>query len=503
MLSRSERVRIDKAEQRRRTRALVLQLDALVPLQDRPLSAEKGSLASRRTIMQLHEDTLAAVKSLRRRLGGDTRTSPIKGEGSASKECSANEEETAIRSPGEKCAKSERNKLQTTIKLENGVDKDVADETARNGAGSKESFVAIPLDSVMEGMLESEMLLLMEVNLADWTVTRMSKGLQRWFSCLPAPGLVGQSLLRFVPSPELPAFRKFLIKDGPVTLSEFSAKVLTFGSQAFECLPCKFVPTQQRCSSIAVFILSIPQLCPSPVTKFPSKLMFDLLRDLCGVFEYDEKVSHPFPWVVDEEFKKRHEHIRMADQTEFGWCQRCVNALLKIDIGKEILEKIINGKANNYDSSEECVLRGVNKMTQFHIMLDLNQSDTPCVIVHTRLKLPREAGAFTTPWSELYRATLNGEPVKKFLSDTGSYLRIYAHRNSAAESLHMTAFHEIPAKEGWECFHSKTWTITPKGMSFQGDIFSKGDKEICTYNFTFKRVEDLDRGLLSSLIQDE
>eukprot|EP00960_Hanusia_phi_P038646 753529-Hanusia_phi.AAC.1 len=451
MLSRSERVRIDKAEQRRRTRALVLQLDALVPLQSRPLSAEKGSLASRRTIMQLHEDTLAAVKSLRRGLDGQTKSLPKQEEGSASKDSSGSEEERARSSP-ELPAGASHNGPVTLVKVESGAHQDDTDKRSADVVAGETKVAGISMGAVMEGMLESEMLLLMEVDMTDWTVTRLSKGLQKWFSCLPAPGLVGHSLLRCVPSPDLPTLRELLIKEPPARLREFSARLLTFGSEAFECLKCNFAPTQSVSTGMAVFFVSFPQACPSPVSKFPSKGLAAMLRDLCGVFEYDEKISHPFPWVVDKEFKQRHEHMQ-SDQTEFGWCQRCVNALLKIEVGREILEKIKRLQGKQQDTSEEFVLREVNRMTQFHMMFDVNQSDTPVIIVHTRLKLPQEAGAFTTPWSEMYRATLDGVPVKNFLSDTGSYLRIYGHRNAAEGILHMTAFHEIPTKDGWDWFH--------------------------------------------------
>ena len=61
---RSEKSRMEKAEQRKRTRLLIEALDPLVPVFSRTCTAEKGSLRSKRTLLQLQEDTVFFLKRI-------------------------------------------------------------------------------------------------------------------------------------------------------------------------------------------------------------------------------------------------------------------------------------------------------------------------------------------------------------------------------------------------------------------------------------------------------
>ncbi|EKX31047.1 hypothetical protein GUITHDRAFT_166960, partial [Guillardia theta CCMP2712] len=196
MGSRAERLRLEKVEQRKRMRDLVEMLDPIVPSQPRPASVEKGSLKSKRTLLQLQEDMVVMLRAIR----------------------------------------SQEGKPKKLIKVEKA---EVAVEEKKDGPVCLNGMLA-------EGMISSNALLLIEVNIKEWTVLRMSKGLQKWFQLLPAPGLIGQTLLRFVHMQDgwkLRAHTRQAMGESPAP--GFEARVLTFGSKSFEFLDCSFTPTHQ------------------------------------------------------------------------------------------------------------------------------------------------------------------------------------------------------------------------------------------------------------------
>eukprot|EP00960_Hanusia_phi_P041729 755138-Hanusia_phi.AAC.4 len=330
--TRSEKSRMEKAEQRKRTRLLIDALDPLVPVFSRACTAEKGSLKSKRTLLQLQEDTVFFLKKI----------------------------------------------TQKKATRHDYVDCDI----------------------MREGMLSSNYLILVELDVTTGEILHCSNGLSKWYQLYPSD-LIGQNFAHFLDTNDVSRFKNFLqLSASKATAKGIKIKMLTFGSKCYEQLECTLRAVQDPMGGRSIFLIDFERDVPRNPCSFPNWSPC-LLREMSGIFRFDESQSSGPPTDVDVQMRK----LSRKEQAELGWCHIGVSSLLQTESARAMLDRLA-GENTPLGSMSSAFMRLVMKMVEMHLTFDFNSHEVPFVAMHARLKLPRVLGSLRTPWSLLLSSQL-------------------------------------------------------------------------------------------------
>uniref|UniRef100_A0A7S0HDY8 Uncharacterized protein n=1 Tax=Hanusia phi TaxID=3032 RepID=A0A7S0HDY8_9CRYP len=161
-----EKERLGKIAERERTRELLERLDPLVPLTKQPAPSSRGSLRTKRTLIDLYEDAIALLQGIRYE---------------------------EMRHPQKR---------------------------GKSGASH------MPLSVYREGLMVSESMLWVEVLLPDTRVVQASRGLEKLFVGLNGGNMAGEKLALFMHPDDIPQLRAHVQGTGMLP-GEFEARVVT------------------------------------------------------------------------------------------------------------------------------------------------------------------------------------------------------------------------------------------------------------------------------------
>ena len=280
-------LREKKVAQRSRTRSLYDELDPLVPLSARPPMAEKGSLGSKRTFLQLQDDTVDHLRNLK-----------------AQRDGSGAPRDSSTKTPKSNTARG--NKKVAAVSIEQGT----ADGHC---------------ELLAEGMLASTHLLLLELDTRGWLVLRASRGLRALYRYHPRrDGIVGECLLHYVAMDDAKLMRATVSTPGGCA-SEFEVHLRTWehnymGTSAFHV---------QRCGSNVphrdVLILTPHKSSVHTSTAQDVGWSVAKMRDLCGVYSFDANRTTQAPWRTEMHL----ESVQPMD-VNVGWFHVGVSQVLAV-----------------------------------------------------------------------------------------------------------------------------------------------------------------------------
>jgi len=258
--SRLKHLRDKKVVQRNRTRDLYDALDKLVPSRHEPAMADIGSLGSKRTILQLQDDTVDHLRNLKARRDAA--------------------------SGGGTCKQEPENEHTRRDAAKGGMD-------VKSGAEDAQ---------LAEGMLASNRLFLLEVDIRGWIVLRASQGMHALFQYHPGQDkIVGESLLHYVAI------------SGTKALRAAASETCTpgFCPAPFEIHLRTWEHRTHITSSlfrVQRFISQVPfreVLIFTRHTREPVTTDFgwtvEKMRDLCAVYQFDANRTTQAPWETEKQ----------------------------------------------------------------------------------------------------------------------------------------------------------------------------------------------------------
>mmetsp|Transcript_1477 Transcript_1477/g.4446 ORF Transcript_1477/g.4446 Transcript_1477/m.4446 type:complete len:459 (-) Transcript_1477:939-2315(-) len=443
--SRAERLREEKVEQRKRTRDLIDLLDPLVPLQDRPISSEKGSLKSRRTVLQLYEDTVAAIRSVK------------VGNGS--------QERGSVQVGSDRSVSSFFRRLDED--LQSCIDR-----------------CRVEKEYVVKGMMSSSFLQIVEMDTQEWTIVKTSAGFDNLFQNLPCSSIVGERLPLLVHPHDLWTLRMHDKPRDPVEI-----RLSVFRGNCHACIRCELHPITAENSTSTLFFLRTVDALPSMVPDRAWSGKAEFLSSLCGVFNFDDICSTASPWEVSSRMK------------DFGFpeqVQLSSSALLASESSRVVLEEYLalhGVELHRYGELPQVFSR----ILQWHLYFDVTAGGIPRFTMHVRLKMPEIAGCKITPWIKLLQVTLDGQPNQS-AKNVDSQVRFYAQSNSPPGELHMTSLYWRKRKDGWSCFHNRDWIMKPDRCRIFGQLFRSAQDKLFEFEHVSVRVGDVDNQLLKDIV---
>ena len=478
-----------KVAQRKRTRGLYAKLDPLVPLSaSRPLG-DKGSLPSKRTYLQLQDDTIEHLQ--------------------------------ALKAERLRCAREQARGNGQPEEIAPGQDGGAA---AVNGAQPRETHPDGMAD-IMHAMLGSSMLMI-EMDASSWTVLRASAGLRVLYRCHPRGKhtIVGESLLHYVDAADVTALRAAFKERCPPGGHACAPDVLLriwLHKGHIQC--CKF-RVQRFGSSVQGRELLIldphESMPPSALAIKPIRgthafgWTIEKMRDMSAVYRYDVRNTTTPPWVLDAQLA----HMEPGG----GLSQSGLSYLLSTETSNHVVHSMVTtqgGSSPSIFNSWSTRLKSlVYEMFEMHLTFDAKSDNAalPIITIHIRLRLP--AGGLRTPWVFLDRLALDGTTVSK-LSAPGKEIRVFAQSSCDQDELRLCSMffgRGKPARTGadacarqggddenshpLECYHSRQWVVDAQGIRINGEITKSAHEGPIPFIESFKRVEDADRELVSSLL---
>jgi hypothetical protein len=460
----SKHLREKKVAQRKRTRDLYYALDPLVPVCTRPPLAEKGCLPSKRTFLQLQDDTVDHLRVLKAERDG---AGPAK--------------------------RRDVKKGQSSSSIDN--------HTMGSGA-------------LAWAMLASPNLVLIEVDLHNWTVVRISEGCGALFQKLPLDhSIIGECLLHYCDLESAKVLRiagsqrcSDASESDSANSNQFNIHLRTWEHFTINIRGFRVERFGCKAPDRELFMLS--PLDPIPASLTPAfGWTIEKMRDLCGVYQFDTgNTTHP-PWNIEE----------MVDQLEradshVGWHSIALSSLLSTDIAKLAVEgmAVPHGFTPSLFNTWSHRFKGMMmNMLQMHLTFDMKSDGqrVPLLKLHVRLKLPNVTGALRTPWVPLASVQLNGTPVVA-LSTHSKQIKIFAKCSPEGE-LHMVTMyfrktstaaaagrnpngahahaHKTEDSTSLQCYHSRQWIVSSQGINISGEVFQ--ETGACVYMYMYMCVQ--------------
>ena len=466
-----------KVAQRKRTRDLYHKLDPLVPVSaTRPGEAEKGSLSSKRTFLQLQDDTIEHLRKLKVKVERVRRA------------------RDGGRPVGLHCGDALAGDLQPRRRPD-------TEETT----------------DFMHAMLSSPMLLL-EVDVSAWTVVRSSAGVRELYRYHPRGDgtLVGECLLHYIDLADTTALRAAVQQQpcGPGQVADAPDILLRTLMHESHMQCCKFRVQRFGSWTQERELLMLHPLAPT--RDFQPRLgieptrcahafgwTMEKMRDMSAIYKYDWGRTTLPPWVLDAQLG----HLEAGG----GCCQSALARLISMQTSQDVVHSLVTPQGTSpsiFNSWSTRLKTLLHDMCEMHFAFDAMSEtfDRPTLTIHIRLRMPGAAGALRTPWVLLDRFALDGSSASS-IPGAGREIRVFAQSCGQDElrlcSLYLRHDHGKKSSLGRACYHTRQWVVDGQRMRISGELFPSAPETPMPFTETFKRVGDADPALISSLLASE
>eukprot|EP00960_Hanusia_phi_P047989 758708-Hanusia_phi.AAC.3 len=411
---------IQKAAQRGRRRLLIDALDARVPISS-GLNQLRSSLASGRTVEQLMGDLVKYVRSLKQ------------------EHCDVPEPNTDSRN--------------------------VADELIRSG------------------MLSSRTILFLSVSLSDWKVTGASTGLKEILKDNPFKQLEGRRFIDFVhprDALKLRCLSSFHGSEGSSSLlnTSYEVYIRTFDSESFECRRCTLVPISVHDYGVVLFNL----LLDPAASYIPEPLNVAVLKQLSGIYAFDEIRSSTLPWDLDAK-------IERLDQDHFGFIPM-IGALLHCPQTRKIVQEMSSKFGMQLS-------RLALRMFQLHLSFLVNEEGFLVMSKHVRLKLPSYMGNFQSMWQKHEQSSIDGNKEDLWLRKE-AWNRFYQHKNTRNLEIHLSKFSLRRDGGSVRCSNSESILVNQEGITIWSEFWDESQAKFADVVQYFSKVAGTDDMLYST-----
>lgn len=464
-----------KVAQRKRTRDLYDKLDPLVPVSaTRPAEAEKGSLSSKRTFLQLQDDTIEHLRKLKVERVRRARD--------------------GCRPVGLHCGDAPAGDLQPRRRPD-------PEETT----------------DFMHAMLSSPMLLI-EVDVSAWTVVRASAGVRELYRYHPRGDdtLVGECLLHYLDLADTTALRAAVQQQscGPGQVADAPDILLRTFTHESHMQCCKFRVqrfgswTQERellmLHPLAPTRDFLPRLGIEPTRcAHAFGWTMEKMRDMSAIYKYDWSNTTLPPWVLEEQLG----HLEAGG----GYCQSALARLFSMQTSQDVVHSLVAPQGTSpsiFNTWSTRLKTLLHDMCEMHFTFDAMSEtfDRPILTIHIRLRMPGAAGALRTPWVLLDRFALDGSSASS-IPGAGKEIRVFAQSCGEDElrlcSLYFRHDHGDKSSLRRACYHTRQWVVDGQCMRISGELFPSAPETPMPFTETFKRVGDADPALISSLLASE
>lgn len=380
-------------------------------------------------------------------------------------------------------------------------------------------------DIHMHAMLSSSMLFLLEVDVSAWTVLRASAGVRALYRYHPRGGdsIVGECLLHYIDLGDTTALRTAAQKrlapgqvaDAPDVLLRtfmhgggmqcFRFRVQRFGSSSQDK---ELLMLHPFCGQLLPEVGSMPELS---ACSYSCGWTMEKMRDMSGIYKYDWNNTTLPPWVLDAQLG----HMEAGG----GCSQMALVRLFSTQTSKDAVHSLVAPQGtsptvfNTWSTRLKTLLHNMCEM-QFTFFRS-DTCATPILTIHIRLRMPGAAGALRTPWVLFDRFTLDGTSASK-LPGAGKEIRVLA-QSCGLDELRLCSLYfrsGVPdqiypgdrsdtSPPGRTCYHTRQWVLDGRSMRISGELSPTSHETPMPFIESFKRVEDADRALVSSLLASE